>query len=216
MRKFAASVGAVLMVALIAAGPAAAAQKTVIALGDSLTEGYGLIDGDGFVPQLRAWLKAQGHDVHVINAGVSGDTTAGGLSRIDWTLSDKADAVIVELGANDMLRGLPVSEVKKNLDGILSAIQAKGLPILLIGVKAPANYGPDYQQNFDAVFPALAQKYHAILVPDFFAALKAVGETPAAMQEYMQGDGLHPTAAGVKKIVAAIGPKVEELLAKAK
>ncbi|GHD98755.1 GDSL family lipase [Defluviimonas sp. 20V17] len=210
-RKFLAAV----VLAFVAAGPVAAGQ-TVIAFGDSLTQGHGLPQAEGFAPQLQDWLKAHGHDVTVVNAGVSGDTTAGGLARIGWTLGQKADAVIVELGGNDMLRGLPVSEVRKNLNGILQAIRAKGLPVLLIGLKAPANYGPDYEAGFDAVYPDLARKYHALLVPDFFAALKAKGETPAAMQEYMQSDHLHPSAKGVKLIVAAIGPEVEKLLAEAK
>lgn len=200
---------------LAAAGPVAA-EQTVIAFGDSLTQGHGLPEAEGFVPQLQDWLKAHGHDVKIINAGVSGDTTAGGAARIDWTLGTKADAVIVELGGNDMLRGLPVSEVKKNLGAILKAVQAKGLPILLIGQKAPANYGPAYQQGFDAVYTDLAQRYHALLVPDFFGALRAKGETPAAMQAYMQPDHIHPSAQGVKLIVAAIGPEVIKLLNKAK
>jgi acyl-CoA thioesterase-1 len=214
-KLLAAVVVALAMAGTVAAGPVAAGP-TVIAFGDSLTQGHGLPQAEGFVPQLQDWLKAQGRDVTVVNAGVSGDTTAGGLARIGWTLGEKADAVIVELGANDMLRGLPVSEVRKNLNGILQAIRAKGLPVLLIGVTAPANYGPAYQHGFDAVYPALAQKYHALLVPDFFAALKAQGDTEANMQRYMQPDGLHPTAQGVKLIVAAIGPEVEKLLAEAK
>ncbi|WP_233192968.1 arylesterase [Acidimangrovimonas sediminis] len=219
LRKFALAV----LLSLSAAGGMtaavalpAAAQDKVIAFGDSLTQGYGLPDGDGFVPQLQAWLKAQGHDVALVNAGVSGDTTAGGRARIDWTLGTPAQAVIVELGANDMLRGLPVAQMKANLDAILGAISARGLPILLIGVQAPGNYGADYAKAFDAVYPALAAKYHTLLIPDFFAALKAKGETPAHMQKYMQGDGLHPSPEGVKLIVAAIGPKVEDLLAEAK
>lgn len=206
---------AVLALGLAVAGPAAA-EQTVIAFGDSLTQGHGLAQAEGFVPQLQDWLKAHGHDVTVVNAGVSGDTTAGGLARIDWTLGTKADAVIVELGGNDMLRGLPVAEVRKNLEGILKAVQAKGLPVLLIGLQAPANYGAAYQQGFDAVYTDLAKKYHALLVPDFFAALRAKGETPAAMQAYMQADHIHPSAQGVKLIVAAIGPAVVKLLAEAK
>ncbi|MFC2969787.1 arylesterase [Acidimangrovimonas pyrenivorans] len=199
----------------MAAAPLPAAARTaLIAFGDSLTEGYGLIQGEGFVPQLQAWLTAHGADVKVMNAGVSGDTTAGGLSRIGWTLSGAGDAIIVELGGNDLLRGIDPAHTRANLDGILKAASDKGLPILLIGMTAPANYGPDFQRRFDAIFPELARKYGALYVPNFFAALDALPDRTKAMNDYMQGDAIHPSAAGVKLIVDDLGPKVLELLAR--
>ncbi|MBI1220700.1 MAG: arylesterase [Rhodobacteraceae bacterium] len=203
-----------MLLALFAALPAAAAPPQLIAFGDSLTEGYGLPPADGLVPQLQDWLQAHGHDVTVLNAGVSGDTSAGGKSRIDWTLAGGGDAIIVELGGNDMLRGIDPVATRDNLDAILQAASAKGLPILLIGLSAPGNYGADYQTTFDAIYPDLAAKYHAQLVPDFFAPLSAATDRAAAMKADMQDDGIHPNAAGVKIIVAALGPQVVQLLAR--
>ena len=152
----------------------------------------------------------------MVNGGVSGDTTAGGKSRLDWLLTPDTDAVIVALGGNDLLRGLPPSEARANLDAILSDLQAKHIPALLAGVPAPGNYGASYKRDFDAIYPDLAQKYGAVLVPDLLAPLAA--ETPEARdaQKLMQSDNLHPAPAGVKKVVAALGPKVLELLAKVK
>jgi acyl-CoA thioesterase-1 len=193
----------------------AAEPLTVVALGDSLTAGYGLDPAQGFVPQLQAWLVAQGQDVTVINAGVSGDTTAGGLSRLEWSLAPGTDALIVTLGGNDMLRGLPPEESRANLDGILKGAQAKGLPVLLVAMQAPGNYGPDYKAAFDAIYPELAAQYGALLAPGFFAPLLEGGADPAAVQGLMQADGIHPNAEGVKRIVAGLGPLVIELLAKA-
>jgi acyl-CoA thioesterase-1 len=141
--------------------PAFAEEVTVVALGDSLTQGYGLIEEDGFVPQLQAWLQARGADVVVENHGVSGDTTAGGLARIGWALGDHVDALIVALGGNDLLRGLPPEASRANLDGILAEAEARGLPVLLIGLEAPGNYGPDYKAAFDAMYPELADQYDA-------------------------------------------------------
>lgn len=191
----------------------AAEPLTIVALGDSLTAGYGLDPEQGFVPQLQGWLTAQGQDVTVVNAGVSGDTTAGGLSRLEWSLAPGTDALIVTLGGNDMLRGLPPAESRANLDGILKGAQAHNLPVLLIGLQAPGNYGPEYKAEFDAIFPELAAQYGAILLPDFFAPLLAGGGDPAAAQALMQADGIHPSAEGVKRIVAGLGPQVLNLLA---
>lgn len=195
-----------------AASAAAAEPVTIAALGDSLTQGYGLPEAEGFVPQLEAWLHANGApDAAVINAGVSGDTTAGGLARVDWTLTDDVDAVIVELGANDLLRGLDPAESKRNLDGILTAIAARGLPVLLAGVPAVANYGGAYQAAFDAIYPDLAAAHGAILFPNFFAGL-GDGRDLSAARPLMQPDGIHPNAEGVAAVVAAIGPSVLELV----
>lgn len=198
--------------ALIFSAPAWAAPVTIVALGDSLTAGYGLDPEQGFVPQMQGWLSAQGQDVVLVNAGVSGDTTAGGLSRLDWSLTPETKGLIVELGGNDMLRGLPPAEARANLEAILKAAQERGLPVLLIGMQAPGNYGPDYKTAFDAIYPELAAAYGAVLAPSFFGPLLEGGSDPAAMQTMMQADGIHPNAEGVKVIVAGLGPKVIELL----
>ena len=184
---------------------------TVVALGDSLTAGYGLPAEDGLVPQLQAYLTAQGQDVIVQNAGVSGDTTAGGLSRVDWALGPDADAVIVTLGGNDMLRGIDPAAVRDNLDGILKAAQARGLPVLLVGMKAPGNYGPDYKADFDAIYPGLSATYGTGLVDSFFAPIIAVGGQQLN-PDLMQADGTHPNAKGVAAVVAMLGPAVVELV----
>ena len=131
---------------------AAAEPLTLVAFGDSLTQGYGLPPDQGLVPQLQAWLRAQGADVTVINAGVSGDTTAGGASRIDWTLTPEVDAMILTLGGNDMLRGIDPAEARRNLDTILTATEARDLPVLVVPMLAPGNYGPDYKRDFDAMY----------------------------------------------------------------
>jgi acyl-CoA thioesterase-1 len=198
------------------ASPAFAGSATIVALGDSLTAGYGLPTEDGLVPQLQAWLRAHGHDVTILNAGVSGDTTAGGLARLDWSLTPETQALIVTLGGNDMLRGLAPSEAKANLDQILKRTRAKGLPILLIGLATPRNYGPDYKAEFDAIYPALAQQYGTLLDRNLFAPLVANGADPAAVAPYFQNDGIHPNKQGVAMIVEALGPKVEELLGRIK
>ncbi len=194
------------------AAPVAAAEPvTIAALGDSLTQGYGLPEAEGFVPRLQAWLRANGaEDAIVLNAGVSGDTTAGGLARVDWTLTDDVDAVIVALGGNDLLRGLDPAESRANLDAILAQIAERGLPVLLAGLPAPGNYGPEYQAAFDAIFPDLAAEHDALLYPNFLAGLGA-GRDLAAARDLMQPDGIHPDAAGVEAIVAAIGPSALEL-----
>lgn len=196
---------------------AGAEPLTVVALGDSLTAGYGLAPEEGLVPQLEGWLKAQGADVVVQNAGVSGDTTAGGLSRLDWALGPEADALIVTLGGNDMLRGLPVAEVRSNLAAILAAAGKRGVPVLLVAMKAPANWGPDYKTAFDAAFAELAAEHGALLAPDFFAGFLQAGaslDDPASYAAFMQADGIHPNVEGVKLVVAGLGPQVQALLAK--
>lgn len=195
-------------------GVVAAETQTLVALGDSLTQGYGLPEGDGLVPQLHAWLTAQGEDVTVINAGVSGDTTAGGRSRLDWSLTPETDALMVILGGNDLLRGLPPAEARENLDAILTGAKAKGLPVLLVPMEATTNYGPDYKAQFDGMYADLAAQHGAQLGQPFFAHLGAA--TPAAMAQYMQADGIHPSRDGVAKIVEGLGPEVRDLLATAR
>ncbi len=188
---------------------------TLVAFGDSLTQGYGLPQDQGFVPQLQAYLTAAGDDVLVINAGVSGDTTAGGASRIDWTLTDDVDAVIVNLGGNDLLRGLPPEESRANMDKIAAAIAAKGLPMLIIPQSAPPNYGAEYQAEFDAIYPDIAAKYGADIAPPYFTPLTGGNPDPSAIRAFMQDDGIHPNAGGVAKLVAGHGPQIRALIAKA-
>lgn len=191
---------------------AQAEPVTVAALGDSLTQGFGLVPEQGFVPQLESWLTAQGAEVALINAGVSGDTTAGGLARVGWTLTDEVDALIVALGGNDVLRGIDPAVSRANLDGILATAAERDLPVLLVGISAPPNYGPDYQEAFNGMYPALAEDYGALLYPNFLAALAAEEDRQRALAEYMQPDGIHPNAAGVALIVEAMGPSVLDLI----
>jgi acyl-CoA thioesterase-1 len=200
-----------LLTAIVITASPAAAEVTIAALGDSLTQGYGLPPDDGFVPQLQRWLDAKGADATVLNAGVSGDTTQGGLSRVDWTLTPDVDALIVALGGNDVLRGLDPAVSRANLDGIMKAAQARDIPVLLIGMSAPGNYGPDYKTQFDAIYPDLAQQYGALLHPDFLQAITSQPDREGALKTYMQPDGLHPNAAGVALIVEDIGPAVLDL-----
>lgn len=185
-----------------------------MALGDSLTQGFGLVEEEGFVPQLESWLTERGHDVVVENHGVSGDTTAGGLARIGWALGDHVDALIVALGGNDLLRGLPPEASRGNLDGILAEAEARGLPVLLIGLRAPGNFGPEYKAAFDAMYPELAAEYGALHVESFLSPLRMAAEDDpaAALARYMQPDGIHPSAEGVELIVRTLGPEVETLL----
>tara|TARA_R110002096_G_scaffold22830_28_gene73227 strand:- start:130 stop:876 length:747 start_codon:yes stop_codon:yes gene_type:complete len=196
-----------------AVSPATAvAPLTVVALGDSLTQGYGLPQQDGFVPQMQAWLRDRGADVTLVNAGVSGDTTAGGAARLDWSLSGPVDALIVNLGGNDLLRGLDPAVSRDNLEKILKGARSRGLPVLLVGLQASTNYGPDFKLRFDAMYPELAARYGALLLTSYFAPLMPESQT-ALDRNLMQADGIHPNAEGVKRIVAAMGPKVLDLLA---
>lgn len=193
--------------------PVLAEPVTVVALGDSLTQGYGLPEDQGFVPQLQGWLDAQGADAVVLNAGVSGDTTAGGLARLDWALTPETDALIVNLGGNDMLRGIDPATSRANLEAILQKAQARGLPVLLVGLRAPGNYGPEFKEAFDAMYPDLAAQYGAALELNFFIPL--IDQTTRLLNpDDMQSDGIHPSASGVAKVVEALGPKVLDLLAK--
>ncbi|MFN6925490.1 MAG: arylesterase [Tabrizicola sp.] len=206
------------MAIFVLSSSAWAEPVTIVALGDSLTAGYGLADqSQGLVPQLEGWLKGRGHDVVVQNAGVSGDTTAGGLARIGWALGPDADALMVTLGGNDLLRGIDPAEARRNLEGILKEAQVRDLPVLLVGMKAGANFGPDYKAAFDGIYGDLAADYDAVLADDFFAGLRAAGadpSDPASLAAFMQADGIHPNPEGVKLIVEGLGPKVEELLAR--
>jgi acyl-CoA thioesterase-1 len=188
------------------AGPAQAAPITLLALGDSLTAGYGLDPADAFPVKLEAALRAKGHDVTVINGGVSGDTAADGQARLDWALTPEVSAVIVELGANDALRGLPPQQAETAIGQILASLEQKKLPVLLAGMIAPPNLGPDYGTAFNGMYARLAGQYHALLYPFF---LDGVAADPALNQQ----DGMHPNGKGVDIVVARMLPKVEELLA---
>ncbi|WP_323768031.1 arylesterase [Antarctobacter sp.] len=199
------------MLLLFATG-AAADRVHILALGDSLTQGYGLIEQEGFVPQLRTWLTERGHDVRIVNGGVSGDTTAGGLARVDWSLTPEIQAMIVTLGGNDLLRGIDPAVSRDNVEGILKVAEARGLEVLLIGMQAPGNYGPEYKAAFDALYPELAQDYGTLYLESFFAGLTRDGEAPADLRTFMQGDGIHPNAQGMARIVGAVGPMVETLI----
>jgi acyl-CoA thioesterase-1 len=190
-----------------AAGPAE--TVTIVALGDSLTAGYQLAPGEGFVAQLEAALQAGGHDVEIIDAGVSGDTTSGGLSRLDWSVGPEADAFIVELGGNDALRGLDPSTTEKNLDAILTRLGERGLPVLLAGMLAPPNLGEDYADAFNPIFARLAEEHGTLYYPFFLDGV-------AAEPDLGLGDGIHPNARGVAVIVERILPDVEALIARAK
>ncbi|MEY8840396.1 arylesterase [Cribrihabitans sp. XS_ASV171] len=199
----------------VVCGMAATAEQVVIAaLGDSLTQGYGLIEQEGFVPQMRAWLAENGADVRLINAGVSGDTTAGGASRVEWTLTPDVDGMIVALGGNDLLRGIDPAVARANLDRILQAAEDRDVEVLLVGMQAPGNYGPDYKAAFDAIYPELAREHGALYAESFFEGLEVEGD-PAAARDLMQPDGIHPNAEGVSRIVAGLGPHVLDLVERA-
>ncbi|ASP19838.1 esterase TesA [Antarctobacter heliothermus] len=199
-------------VLLLLATGAAADRVNILALGDSLTQGYGLIEQEGFVPQLRDWLAERGYDVRIVNAGVSGDTTAGGLARVEWSLTPDIQAMIVALGGNDLLRGIDPAVSRDNIEGILKVAEERGLEVLLIGMQAPGNYGPDYKAAFDALYPELARTYDALYLENFFAGLMQNGKGPSDLRAFMQPDGIHPNATGVDRIVNVIGPKVEALI----
>ena len=189
--------------------PAWAAPLRIVALGDSLTAGYQLAPTDAFPAKLQAALRAKGYDVEVVNAGVSGDTAANGLARLDWSVPAETDAVIVELGANDMLRGLDPARTRATLAEILARLRARGLPVLLAGMRASPNLGPDYVAAFDAIFPDLARQYGALLYPFFLDGV-------ALDRGLTLPDGLHPNAPGVDVIVARILPSVEALMSRAR
>lgn len=179
----------------------------ILAFGDSLTAGYGLTASESFPSQLERALRARGIEAKVINGGVSGDTSAAGLARLEWALGEKPDAVIVCLGANDMLRGLDPTKMEDNLDKILQRIGARHLPVLLAGMLASPNLGEEYTRQFNSVFPRLAEKHNAVFYPFFLDGV-------ATQVQLNQTDGMHPNAQGVAIIVERILPRVTELLDK--
>ncbi len=190
---------------LAIAGPAAARVPVILAFGDSLTAGYGLPANDSFPVALQARLKRLGVTVKVINGGVSGDTTADGVARLDWALADKPDLVLLELGANDMLRCIDPAAVRANLDTMIRRFAASGARVLLFGMRATPGCGPDYQRRFDRIYPELAQRDHVPLYPFF---LEGVAMKP----QFNQADMKHPNAKGVAVLAARIAPWVARLM----
>ncbi len=208
------TLAAATLVAVMLAGAGSAALASdrplrIVAFGDSLTAGYGLPADAAFPAKLQQALAAKGIATEIANAGVSGDTTAGGLARLDWSIPDGTEAVILELGANDSLRGVDPKLTRGALEAMLERLKARHIPVLLAGMLAPRNMGPEYGAAFDAIYPDLAKKYGAILYRFFLDGV-------AADPKLNQRDGLHPTAAGVDVIVAKILPAVEQLAAAAK
>ena len=211
--RFAAAVNSLLVtillcLPLLCTSATAHAQSTPVKLailGDSLAAGYGVKPGQSVPARLEAALKAQGRNVTVINHGVSGDTTAGGLDRVDWMLADKPDIVMVELGANDALRGLDPAAAERNLDAIIAKLKAAGVTVWLAGMLAPRNFGPEYAQQFDGLYKRLAEKYNVPLYPFF---LDGVAQDVALNQ----ADGLHPNPKGVDIIVERLLPFVTKNL----
>lgn len=198
--------------ACLGPGPAAAGSRTgpirIVAFGDSLTAGYNLANEEAFPARLEQALKARNLDVEVQNAGVSGDTSAGALARLDWSVPADADAVIVEFGANDALRGIDPAETRANLDRLIGALTARDQDVLIAGMLAPPNMGREFETEFNAIYPALARSHQAVLYPFFLDGV-------AAEPKLNQGDGMHPTPAGVDVIVERILPSVIELVNRA-
>ncbi|MGE0007923.1 MAG: arylesterase [Parvibaculaceae bacterium] len=192
----------------LAASPLRAQTIHILAFGDSLTAGLGLEPGQAFPARLEAALEARGHDIVISNAGVSGDTATAAAERLEWSLAPDIDGVIVELGANDALRGIAPEATERALDGILAELRRRRLPVLFAGMLAPRNLGADYGKRFDAIFPRLAAK-HGVLFYPFF--LDGVAAEPA----FNQPDGLHPNSKGVDMIVQRILPITEDLLEQA-
>ena len=191
---------------LLTSWPALADPVRIVGFGDSLMAGYQLAPGEGFPEQLEDALRSRGHEVIVVNAGVSGDTTSGGLARLDWSVPEETDLVILELGANDMLRGLPPAETRDNLEEIIVRLKDRGIGILLVGMYAAPNLGADYQEAFNAIYPQLADKYDLPLVPFFLAGV--IGESGLLLE-----DRMHPNAQGVERMVETVLPVVEAVVA---
>lgn len=183
-------------------------QLVLAAYGDSLIHGYGLAPGDTVPEKLQAALREEGWNVTVLNAGNSGDTSASGLARLDWTLSERPDALLLALGANDGLRGLEPSETEANLRAIIEELNRRGVPIQLAGMLAPRNLGPDYAADFDPIYANLAEEYQLVLTPFLLDGV-------ALVQELNQADGIHPNAEGVDVVVETLLPGARELMRRA-
>jgi acyl-CoA thioesterase-1 len=194
-----------LLVLLATGGHAIAKPLRIVAFGDSLTAGYGLPQVDAFPVVLEKALKARGYAVEIVNAGVSGDTTSGGLARLAWSVPDGTDAVILELGANDALRGMDPTLTRNNLDQIVSRLKDRNIPVLIAGMLAPRNLGTDYTRAFDSIFPEIAAKHGAPLYPFFLDGV--IGNASLSLP-----DGIHPNAEGVRRVVERILPSVEDFI----
>ena len=192
--------------AILTASPTVAEPYRIVGFGDSLMAGYGLGPGEGFPEKLQAALQKRGHDVVIANAGVSGDTSSGGLSRLDWSVPDGTQLVILELGANDMLRGIAPEVTEQNLDKMLGRLTERGMAVLLVGMVAAPNLGPDYADAFNGIFPRLAEKHSVPLYPFFLDGV-------AADRQFLLEDGMHPNAAGIDRMVERVLPAVEKLIA---
>ena len=201
-------VGLACLAILATAATARAEPYKIVGFGDSLMAGYGLDAGQGFPEKLENALRDMGHDVVITNAGVSGDTTSGGLSRLDWSIPDGTQLVILELGANDMLRGIGPDITEKNLDAMLAQLKERNITVLLAGMRAAPNLGPDYQADFDAIYPRLAKKYGVAFYPFFLDGV-------AADRAYLLEDGMHPNASGVDRMVGKVLPEIEKIIAAA-
>jgi acyl-CoA thioesterase I len=199
---------ALILLSLSVAAAAGAAPVKILALGTSLTQGLGLPPGTELTALLQARLRASGIDATVINAGVSGDTSAGGLSRLDWSLADHPDVAMVELGSNDALLGLNPAQTEKNLSAILARLKAAHIPVLLLGMRAPRNLGPEYAAQFDPIYPKLARQYGDDLYP-------FVLDGVALNAKLNQADGIHPNPTGEKIVADRIYPYVLKLVAEA-
>jgi acyl-CoA thioesterase-1 len=192
--------------ALTFSSVAMAEPVKVVGFGDSLMAGYGLDAGHGFPEKLQAALVAKGHDVVIANAGVSGDTTSGGLARLDWSIAEGTQIVILELGANDMLRGITPDITRRNLTEMIQRLQARKIAVLLAGMRAAPNLGPDYQTAFDAIYPDLAKQFGVALYPFFLDGV-------ASDRQFLLEDGMHPNAAGIDRMVERFLPEMEKVLA---
>lgn len=207
--RFKTLIAALCLMLGIAAAPvqaSAAEQIKLVGFGDSLMAAYNLQGEEGFPSRLEAALRERGHDVSIIDAGVSGDTTSGGLARLDWSIPDGVDGVILELGANDALRGLPPEETRENLEAMITGLQQRGIAILLAGMLAPPNMGANYETAFNAIYPDLAAKYDLTLYPFFLD-----GVTGNA--DLVLSDGMHPNANGINEMVNRILPVAEQFVA---
>jgi acyl-CoA thioesterase-1 len=192
--------------AILATVPASTEPYRIVGFGDSLMAGFGLGPGEGFPEKLQAALQKKGHDVVIANAGVSGDTTSGGSSRLDWSVPDNTQLVILELGANDMLRGIAPEVTEKNLDAMIARLKQRGMTVLLVGMVAAPNLGPDYADAFNGIFPRLAEKHNVAFYPFFLDGV-------AADRTLLLEDGMHPNTAGIDRMVERVLPSVEKLIA---
>lgn len=186
------------------------ADIQILALGDSLTAGYGLPAGEGFTDQLEVWLNERTEQsVRVVNGGVSGDTSTGGRSRMDWALSPinggRPDLVVLELGANDALRGVSPDITRENIEAMVKTLTERNIPVLIAGMLASPSWGPDYEESFNSIYPDMSEKYDVPLYPFFLDGV-------ATIEKLNQDDGLHPTAEGVAIIVGKIGPMIQDIV----